>query len=376
MPKLPPADQLEERLARLCSEHGLGTAAARRPAGFLKAWKALGRLGLLGLPFPTAVGGSGKSLAETVRLLESLGRHAGFDGTALAVGAQLWAVQSPLLEFGTPEQKRAFLKPLCRGLSLASPAMTEKDAGSGVLAMKAETWPDGSGCRVTGEKTCVTSAALADFFLVWARIRGRQGPMSLDCLIVPRGTRGLSTSDLRWELGPEGASSGSVRLKGCFVPAGRRLGRPGQGLTVFLHAMSRERRFILAPAVGAMEARLLEAAAFARERVQSGKPIGSHQGVAHRLADMRIRLEASRALLRQAAVEAAEDDGRSAVVKAFLSEAWVANCLDALEIRASRGCLDAGLRAELGAALSSRIMSGTNEIQRNLIAARMGLKSA
>jgi alkylation response protein AidB-like acyl-CoA dehydrogenase len=125
-----------------------------------------------------------------------------------------------------------------------------------------------------------------------------------------------------------------------------------------------------------MERRLLETAAFCRERTQSGRPIGSFQAVAHRLADMKIRLEACRAMLRQAAADDAGDDAFSAVVKAFLSESWVANCLDAVELHGSRGCRDAGLAAELGAALSSRIMSGTNEIQKNLIAARLGLKSS
>ncbi|MBI5882107.1 MAG: acyl-CoA/acyl-ACP dehydrogenase [Elusimicrobia bacterium] len=376
MMKTSSSDLFESRLAGLCAASGLGSGAALPRARFLRAWKALGRLGLTGLPFPTKFGGSGRSLPETVRALESLGRHAGFDGLALSVGAQMWAVQSPLLEFGTPEQKRRFLEPLCRGKAMAAPAMTEKDAGSGVLGMKALAEPSGSGCRVTGEKTCVTNAPLADFFLVWARVPGRQGPMSLDCLIVPSGTRGLSTSAFRWELGPAGAASGTVRLKGCEVPASLRLGRPGQGLTVFLHAMAQERRFILAPAVGAMERRLLETAAFARERQQSGRAIGSFQAVAHRLADMKIRLEACRALLRQAALEDAADDGCSAAVKAFLSESWVANCLDAVELHGARGCRDAGLAAELGAALASRIMSGTNEIQKNLIALRMGLKSS
>ncbi|MFA6316286.1 MAG: acyl-CoA dehydrogenase family protein [Elusimicrobiota bacterium] len=376
MTKTSPSDQPASAVASLCAALGLGADKSLTPAAFRGAWKAFGRLGLMGLPFPRRCGGSGRSLAETVSALEALGRHAGFDGLALSVGAQMWAVGAPLLEFGSPEQRKAFLEPLCRGRAAGAPAMTEKGAGSGVLGMKTEAAAEGSGCRVTGEKTCVTNAPFADFLLVWARVAGRQGPMSLDCLIIPKGTRGLSVSPLRWELGPAGAVSGTVRLKGCVVPAGRRLGRSCQGLTVFLHAMAQERRFILAPAVGAMDKRLEETAAFARERTQSGRPIGSFQAVAHRLADMKIRLEACRALLRSAALKDAGDDAHSAAVKAFISESWVANCLDAVELHGSRGCLDAGLAAEVGAALASRLMSGTNEIQKNLIAARLGLKSA
>jgi hypothetical protein len=314
-------------------------------------------------------------LEETELVLEALGREIGFNGLSLSVGAQLWAVQAPLAEFGTAAQKRRFLEPLCRGRALAAPAITEQEAGSGVLGMKAAARRRGAGYRLDARKSCVTTAPLADFFLVWARLDDRQGPMSLDCFIVPRGTRGLKTSSFRWELGPAGALSGTLTLAGCDLPASARLGRECQGLAVFLHAMSWERRLILAPAVGAMEKRLETAAAFARQRRQSGRPIGQYQAVAHRLADMKIRLEACRAFLRQACLGAdLSDESLSAAVKTFISEAWVANCLDAVEIHGAAGCLDAGLRGELGAALSSRLMSGTNEIQRNLVASRLGLR--
>lgn len=352
------------------------TAAERTSAGrFLQEWRRLGKAGLFALPFPRRFGGAQRTLSETALALEALGRRVGFNGLSLSVGAQMWAVQKPLAEFGTVEQKRRFLEPLCRGRALAAPAVTEEEAGSDVLGMKAEAERRGSGYRVSARKSCVTTAPLADFFLVWARLRGRQGPMSLDCFIVPRRTRGLSTSAFRWELGPAGALSGTLRLAGCELPESARLGRECQGLAVFLRAMSWERRLILAPAIGAMESRLESAALFARERRQSGRPIGQNQAVAHRLADMKIRLEACRALLRQACLTAdLSDDGLSAVVKAFISESWLASCLDAVAIHGAAGCRDAGLRGELGAALASRVMSGTNEIQRNLVASRLGLR--
>ncbi|MBI4676862.1 MAG: acyl-CoA dehydrogenase family protein [Elusimicrobia bacterium] len=377
----PAVEQFAARTAAVAAGLKLDQAGGLSPSRFLQAWKALGRLGLLGLPFPAKFGGSGRSLSETAIALESLGRHAGFNCLALSVGAQMWAVQTPLLKFGSPEQKRRFLAPLCRGRARAAPAVTEKEAGSDVLGMKGMAERRGASYLVNAQKSCVTHAPLADFFLVWVRLAGRQGPMSLDCFVVPRNTRGLTTAAFRWEMGPAGAVSGTVSLKDCVLPASARLGRECQGLTVFLYAMAQERRLILAPAVGAMERRLEETAQFARKRQQSGRPIASFQAVAHRLADMKIRLEASRALLRQACLEHEDafeaggrepDDGRCAAVKAFLSESWVANCLDAVEIRGAAGCLDAGLRAELGAALSSRLMSGTNDIQKNLIAQRLG----
>lgn len=362
------AAHLSARLRGWAAGLGLDEAGGLSAGRFLQAWKGLARLGLFAMP-------ARRPLAETELALEALGREIGFNGLSLSVGAQLWAVQAPLAEFGTPEQKRRFLEPLCRGRALAAPAITEKEAGSGVLGMSATVRREGSGLRIDGRKSCVTTAPLADFFLVWARVPEKQGPMSLDCFIVPRKTRGLSTSAFRWELGPAGTLSGAVTLAGCRLPASARLGRECQGLAVFLRAMSWERRLILAPAVGAMERRLESCAAFARQRRQSGRPVGLHQAVSHRLADMKIRLEASRALLRQSCLRPdLGDEALSAAVKTFISESWVASCLDAVEIHGAAGCLDAGLRAELGAALASRIMSGTNEIQRNLVASRLGIR--
>lgn len=363
---------LEAWAAKLGMDESGGLSDSR----FLQAWKGLASLGLFSLPFPGKSGGGQRPWAETELVLEALGRHIGFNGLSLSVGAQLWAVQAPLAEFGTPEQKRRYLAPLCRGQALAAPAVTEKEAGSGVLDMQAVAERQGAGYRVSAQKSCVTSAPLADFFLVWARLPGRQGPMSLDCFIVPRKTRGLTTSRFRWELGPAGALSGTVKLAGCDLPESARLGRECQGLAVFLSAMSWERRLILAPAIGAMEKRLEAAARFACERRQSGRPIRQFQAVSHKLADMKIRLEACRAFLRQACLAAdLSDEGLSSAVKVFISEAWVANCLDAVELHGAAGCQDPGLRCELGAALASRIMSGTNELQRNLVAARLALSS-
>lgn len=338
-------------------------------ARFEAAWKILARLGLMGLPFAKRDGGAGRGRAEAVRALEALGERLPFTGLPLAVGAQMWCVQSALSRFGTRAQRERFLRPLCRGAGIAAPAITEEDAGSDVLGMRAEAVRAGGGYSVSGRKTFVSSGPHATLFLVWARTGRARGPMGLSCFLIPRDSRGARTAPLR----TPAATLGALEMKDCRVPAANRLGGEGQGWPILQHALNMERRFILAPAVGAMERTLRDAAAYARSRKQFGQPIGSFQAVAHRLADMKIRLAACRALLAQACQgEDGIADETGSIVKAFISEAWLHNCLDAIQIHGAKGCLlNEDLQSQLSAALSSRVLSGSNEIQRNLVAARL-----
>src|SRR5581483_10766083 len=139
-----------------------------------------------------------------------------------------------------------FLRPLCRGLGVAAPAVTEEEAGSDVLAMRTQASRAGDGYRLSGRKTFVSAGAHATLFLVWARGQDAPGPMGLSCFLIPRATRGLRARPLRGST----ATLGSLELKDCRIPAAQRLGRDGQGWPIFQHAMNMERRFILAPAIG------------------------------------------------------------------------------------------------------------------------------
>lgn len=350
-----------------------GACAGGPPAGagLSRAWRKLADAGLFRLPHARARGGLGWSLLETSEVLETLGWAAGFTALPMAAGAQLWGVQAPLDRFGSSEQRRRFLSPLMAGRLVGALAATEEAAGSDLLALSCAAAPRGAGYALTGRKIFVSGAPEAGVFLVLARVEGRSGPLGLSAFLVPRARAGLSVRATPWAMGPWRAPTGTVELSGCRVSADERLGREGQGLAVFLHAMRRERLMILAPALGSMAAVLEESAAWARERSQSSRPVIRFQAVGHRLAEMRIRLQAARALLREACRGAADDEA-SSVVKAFVSEAWVANCLDAIAVRGARACQTGGLlQRELEAALAARIMSGTNDIQRNLIAARL-----
>jgi hypothetical protein len=161
------------------------------------------------------------------------------------------------------------------------------------------------------------------------------------------------------------------------VPAEQRLGKEGLGATIFNHSMGWERACILASDVGAMERQLETCICYARERKQFGKPLGSFQLVASKIADMKVRLETSKLLLYRAAW-AQSQGGMSAIegaiAKLYISEAAVQSALDAIQVHGGYGYMkEFEVERELRDAIGGRLYSGTSEIQRLIIARNLGL---
>jgi alkylation response protein AidB-like acyl-CoA dehydrogenase len=165
----------------------------------------------------------------------------------------------------------------------------------------------------------------------------------------------------------------------CVVGTDAMLGREGNGMAIFNHSIDWERGFILASAVGTMQRQLEMSIEYARTREQFGQPIGKFQAISHRIVDMKLRLEAARWFLYQVGwakqlVGGANTPIESAQAKLYISEAWVQSSLDALQILGGYGYItETELEREIRDALASRIYSGTSDIQRNLIAGRLGL---
>ncbi len=170
---------------------------------------------------------------------------------------------------------------------------------------------------------------------------------------------------------------GEIALDDVRVPASAVLGREGKGARVFQTSMEWERACIMAPAVGTMQRVTEQTITYAKERKQFGHPIGSFEAVAFRVADMKVRLDAARALLyRTGSVMEAEKPftAEAAEAKVFISEASVLTHLDALQIHAGAGYLtETGLERHVRDALGGTIYSGTSEIQRRIIAKHLGL---
>ena len=203
------------------------------------------------------------------------------------------------------------------------------------------------------------------------------GTHGLAMFLVEREMTGVHVSPPVEKMGLHTALMSEIVLKDCAVAASNMLGSEGGGMVVFSHAMLWERSLILAVAIGAMRRQLEGCIAYAQKRQQFGKPIGAFQLVSSRLVDMHQRLEMARLLLYKTAWLLDQDEmayDMAALTKLTISDAWVANCQDALQIYGGYGYLTkTGIERDLRDALGSRFYSGTPEIQRQVVAQWMGV---
>jgi hypothetical protein len=342
-----------------------------------EAWRACASFGIQGLPVPPELGGAGSDILTTALVMEALGYGCHDNGLLFSLNAQMWSVELPLMNFGTPEQQRAYLPGLVSGDIIGGHAMTEPGSGSDALHMRTRAERRGDSYLLNGAKQYITNAPVADVLLVYASVQGRPGLAGLSAFLVDAATPGLEVSSSFEKMGLRTSPMGEIALTDCLVPAGSRLGPEGAAMAIFNSSMEWERSCLFASAVGAMRRQLDACVGYARSREQFGQPIGKFQGVADKLADMYVRLEAARLLIYRVAW--LKQQGRSApaeaaAAKLFTSEAWVRSSQDAIQTHGAWGYLkDAGIERDLRDAVAGTIYSGTSEIQRVVLARMLGL---
>ena len=343
-----------------------------------ECWRKCAGFGLLGLPVPAAYGGQGQDLVTTTIAMEALGWGCRDNGLVFSLNAQMWAVQMPLVHYGSEAQKREWLPRLVAGDAIGAHAITEPGAGSDVFSLAARAVRVDGGYAVTGQKTFSTNAPIADVALVFANlVRAGDRPPALTAFLVPRGARGVTFGPPIAKMGLRTSPMGEVVLEDCFVPEVMRLGPEGAGMRIFNSAMEWERACIFAGHLGAMERLLDDCVAYARARRQFGRPIAKFESVADRIADMKVAIEAGRFLLYR--VGWLTGQGRSAVMEAavaklFVSEAHSRAALDALQLHGGYGYMqEYPIEREVRDALSGTLYSGTSEMQRKIIARSLGL---
>jgi alkylation response protein AidB-like acyl-CoA dehydrogenase len=354
------------------------TIARDREGGFWReGWDACGRFGFQGLPVPEAEGGQGADVLTTAVALEALGYGCDDGGLVFSINAHLWSCVVPIWKHGTDEQRARWLPGLCDGSTIGIHAVTEPEAGSDAFAMTTRATPDGDGWTITGSKTFISNAPVADLFIIFARTTSGTGPTGITGFLIEKGTDGLSVPNHLEKMGLRTSPMGEIVFDGVRVGREQVLGAVGRGARVFQTSMDWERGLIMSAQVGAMQRTTERTIAYARGRRQFGRSIGRFETIADKVADMKIRLDASRALLYRAAhvMDAGADPtAASAEAKVFISEASVQTHLDALQIHGGYGYMtEFEVERALRDALGGTIYSGTSEIQRRLIARRLGL---
>ncbi len=340
-------------------------------------WSRCAEFGVQGLPIPEEYGGTNADVITTMISMEALGYACRDQGLLFSIHAHMWAVELPILAFGTGEQKHLYLPKLCDGSWIGAHGMSEPDSGSDAFGLTTRAARDGDRYTLNGTKTFVTNAPEADLFLVFATVDRQKKMWGVTAFLVERGTKGLSVSNKIEKMGLTTSPMAEVILEDCEVPVENRLGREGQGAAIFNHSMGWERSCILASDVGAMERQLETCVDYAKTRHQFDKPIGNFQLISSKIADMKVRLETSKLLLYRAAWAQATggDNGlEAAIAKLHISEAAVQSALDAIQIHGGYGYMrEFEVERALRDSIGGKLYSGTSEIQRLIIARHLGL---
>jgi acyl-CoA dehydrogenase len=230
----------------------------------------------------------------------------------------------PVLEVGTADQRERWLRPLCEPAPpLTSLASTEPGIGSDAAAMTTTATRTGAGYRLNGQKTWISNAGAAQFYVIFATVAPGTGSRGVTAFLVDRDDPGLSFGEPMRKLGQRAIVCAEVFLQDVELPADRLLGEEGKGFYSLMRTFDESRVHLAAGALGIARAALEYATEYARERTAFGKPIGHHQAVGFRLADMATRIDAARLLTHRAA--RSMDAGRhvpaeAAMAKLFASE--------------------------------------------------------
>jgi butyryl-CoA dehydrogenase len=336
----------------------------------VETFRKLAELGILGLPIPEEYEGAGLDTLTTVMVVEELARVCG--STALGVAAHTSLCLWPIFAFGTEEQRRRYVPDLASGRRLGAFGLTEPDAGSDSGGTRTTAVRDGDGYVLNGSKVFITNANYAGTFVVTALTdpsRGTRGGIS--SFIVERDTPGFSIHAGDEKLGMRGSDWGELSFQDCRVRAADRLGAEGQGFSNFMKTLDGGRIGIGALALGLAEGACERSVRFAQERVAFGKPISEQQGVAFKLADMAVGIEAGRLLVRNAAQ--LRDAGKrysreAAIAKLFCSEMAMKVTFEAIQVHGGYGfTTEYHVERMYRDAKLCTIGEGTSEIQRIVI---------
>src|SRR5271157_827734 len=359
-------------MARRFAEEKLAPNAARwdREHAFpAEAIAEMGELGFMGMTVPSTWDGVESDCVSYALAVIEIAAGCGAVSTIMSVHNSVGC--APILAFGDDEQRERFLKPMARGEKIGCFCLTEASAGSDAASIRTRARRDGDSYVISGSKQFITSAKNAHVAILFAVTDPDAGKKGISAFIVPTDTPGFVVAKVEEKLGQRASDTCALVFEDMRVPASQRLGPEGQGLKIALANLEGGRIGIAAQAVGMARAAHAAALAYAKERIQFGKPIIEHQAVAFRLADMATQIEAAEQLTLHAA--SLRDAKRpclkeASMAKLFTSETAERVCSDAIQIHGGYGYLaDYPVERIYRDVRVCQIYEGTSDIQRLVI---------
>ncbi|MCT4642383.1 MAG: acyl-CoA dehydrogenase family protein [Bacteriovoracaceae bacterium] len=332
---------------------------------FKKAWE----LGLINTCIAPEYGGAGFSEVESVIIGEEvaygcMGINTSFMANDLAL--------LPIAIAGTHEQKEKFLKPFTQRFKIASFCLTEPSNGSDAAGIKTTIKDGGDHWIINGEKMWITNAGHADLFVLYGTIDPELKHKGISAVVIPADTEGIHLGKKEDKMGHRSSDTRGIRFENVKVPKDHMLGAPGEGWSIAMKTLDHSRPLVAASAVGGAKRALDESVKYSKERKQFGVSIAKHQGVSFMLADMAMKVEASRLLTYKAAslLDAGQRNTEIAsYAKAFAADSCMQIATDAVQIYGGYGySKEYPVEKIMRDAKLIQIYEGTSQIQRLVIA--------
>ena len=326
-------------------------------------------LGFAGIYVKSDVGGSEMTRLDAAIVFEEL--SAGCTSTAAFLSIHnmaSWMID----RFGSEELRKRFLPKMTTMEKIASYCLTEPGAGSDAASLKTRAVKDGDHYVLNGSKAFISGGGVSDLYVCMVRT-GEDGPRGISCIVVEKGTKGLSFGKKERKMGWNSQPTAQVIFEDCRVPVANRVGGEGEGFRIAMAGLDGGRINIGACSLGTARAALDEAMAYATDRKQFGRPITDFQASQFKLADMATELEAARLMIRNAAAALDRRDPRAtmlcAMAKRYASDASFAIANDALQLHGGYGYLkDFPAERHVRDLRVHQILEGTNEIMRMIVA--------
>jgi len=360
-----------QAMAREFAEKEMKPKAAKYDQGHEfpeEVMKKAFEVGFLTCKIPKEYGGEGLSDIDTVIVSEELAGGCAGMYTTMMVNALAY---TPIILFGTDEQKKKHLTPQTEKMSFASFCLTEREAGSDAGALKTTAKKVGSEYVINGSKCFISNAGIAELFTVFANSKPEKGMRGISAFIVSRETPGLTIGKVEDKMGQRASNTAEVIFEDVKVPKENLLGKEGLGFIIAMKTLDKTRAPVGAAGVGVARAALQYAIEYAKTRIQFGKPIALFQHIAFQIAQMAMEINAARHLVWHAAwlLDEGKPCGKeSAMAKAYGSDVAMKVTTEALQILGGYGYMkDFPMEKLMRDAKLLQIYEGTNEIQRMII---------